>query len=287
MVSVLVKIFWDNNPKISVACNSRHLFLICEPVAWLSSVRLSFESAPHVPDSKEQQIPAMCFLCRWQKQDFMVTLKASSWTCANIAAHIPLVKAGNLSKFNAPGQGGVLHLGAGGWDMSICVKTIQPTRTSLGGQVKELRILLWSRGQIQLLQMKEGGRLSFGESGEGVKECGNTRVPWSTSLRSVTVGLLFSVLFSSREAYRAGHCSLSLRLKFMCKPFSLDWAALEQHHLVPLGEEWRSWWEHYPHTLPVWFKKYEDSMKLCFHNSFWSWKHPPHPITKVICFPVS
>lgn len=161
MVSVLVKIFWDNNAKISMAYNRRHLFLICEPVAWLSSVRLSFESAPHVPDSKEQQIPAMFFLCRWQKQDLMVTLKASSWTCAHIAAHIPLVKAGNLSKFNAPGQGGVLHLGAGGWDMSICVTTIQPTRTSLVGQVKELRILLWSRGQIQLLQMKEVGEVKF------------------------------------------------------------------------------------------------------------------------------
>lgn len=71
LVSVLVRLFWDtqyNHSKISVAYSSRHLFLMCEPVAWLSSVRLSFESAPHVPDSKEQQIPGLFFLCRWQEQ---------------------------------------------------------------------------------------------------------------------------------------------------------------------------------------------------------------------------
>lgn len=34
---------------------------------------------------------------------------------------------------------------------------------------------------------------------------------------------------------------LSLRLRCMCKSFALDWAALEKHHLVSLGEACRSW----------------------------------------------
>lgn len=42
--------------------------------------------------------------------------------------------------------------------------------------MKELRFLLASRGQIQLLQMKEGGRAGFGESGPSLKECGNMYV---------------------------------------------------------------------------------------------------------------
>lgn len=105
------------------------------------------------------------------------------------------------------------------------------------------------------------------------------------------MGLLFRVRFSRREACHA-------EPRWHCNSGSHSGSDVCANPLPWTGLLWRNttsspWGRHVgvgENTLSRLSRLHFKNMKTpwnCFHDSFWNRKHPPHPITKVIFFPVS